>query len=140
MLKILGTTDEVNTCDCCGRKDLKDTVAMEDDETGNIVYYGCVCAAKKRQVPAKQIRDEAKSADKAKAAAERAEHERLWRIEDARYQSFLDSKVAGTDCKCDSISNQIVGYMNRFNQLQFLGGFMVARKMYQEYLKTLDNA
>jgi hypothetical protein len=43
-MKILGITDEVNTCDCCGRTNLKKTVAMEFD-AGGMVHYGADCAA-----------------------------------------------------------------------------------------------
>lgn len=43
-MKILGITDEVNTCDCCGRTNLKKTVAMEF-EAGGMVHYGTDCAA-----------------------------------------------------------------------------------------------
>lgn len=49
--KILGLTDEITTCDCCGRVNLKATVALdrcdvEGNETGDIVHYGRDCAAK----------------------------------------------------------------------------------------------
>ena len=43
MFKVLGITDEVTTCDCCGKKNLKCTVALED-EAGEVVYYGRDCA------------------------------------------------------------------------------------------------
>jgi hypothetical protein len=42
MFKVLGTTDEITTCDCCGRKNLKCTVALDKD--GEIVHYGRDCA------------------------------------------------------------------------------------------------
>ena len=44
--KFLGNTDEVDTCDCCGRKDLKSTVALENLDTGDVVHFGVVCAAR----------------------------------------------------------------------------------------------
>lgn len=40
----LGVTDEVNSCDCCGKSNLKSTVAF--DVTGEIVHYGSTCAAR----------------------------------------------------------------------------------------------
>lgn len=43
--KILGITDEITNCDCCGRSNLKCTVALES-ETGDIVHYGRDCAGK----------------------------------------------------------------------------------------------
>lgn len=41
---ILGYTDEITTCDCCGKADLKGTYAI--DFNGDISYYGSVCAFK----------------------------------------------------------------------------------------------
>ena len=46
-MKILGITDSRNTCDNCGRTNLKRTVAIELD-TGDVVYYGTECATRKR--------------------------------------------------------------------------------------------
>ena len=42
--KILGFTEEITTCDCCGKEDLKGTYAI--DWEGTIAYYGSVCAFK----------------------------------------------------------------------------------------------
>ncbi len=43
-ITILGISEEVTTCDCCGRSHLKRTVALKTD--GGVVHYGCDCAAK----------------------------------------------------------------------------------------------
>jgi len=43
-VKILGVTDEVTTCGCCGRNGLKKTIALEIDET--LTHYGTTCATK----------------------------------------------------------------------------------------------
>lgn len=42
---ILGIDDSVTVCDCCGKKNLKCTVAMTD-ESGETVHYGRDCASK----------------------------------------------------------------------------------------------
>lgn len=42
MIKYMGTVDSVNTCDCCGKINLKKTVAL--DFNGDIRYLGIVCA------------------------------------------------------------------------------------------------
>lgn len=42
---VLGTTDDVTTCDCCGRANLKATVVLRNAE-GDVAYYGRSCAAK----------------------------------------------------------------------------------------------
>lgn len=70
--RVLGTTDDVTTCECCGRADLKGTVALQwtlDGEAmGRPVFFGCVCAARAVGRPAKEIKAAAKSADDEKAA------------------------------------------------------------------------
>lgn len=43
---ILGTSDEVTTCDCCGKKNLRITVALEPTDGSGDVYYGRICAAR----------------------------------------------------------------------------------------------
>lgn len=51
MYLVLGITDERCECECCGRKNLKCTVALdrcdsEGNATGNVVYFGRDCASK----------------------------------------------------------------------------------------------
>lgn len=43
-VKLLGVSDENTACDCCGKTNLKLTVAIEMN--GSVVYYGRDCAAK----------------------------------------------------------------------------------------------
>lgn len=43
-MKLLGLSDEILTCECCGRTDLKCTMVIES-ESGGVVYYGRDCAA-----------------------------------------------------------------------------------------------
>lgn len=40
--KILGFTESNNTCDCCGKSDLKGTYAVSSDENDTL-YYGSTC-------------------------------------------------------------------------------------------------
>lgn len=42
--KIIGISEEVTTCECCGRSNLKRTVVLDLD--GAVRYFGCDCAAK----------------------------------------------------------------------------------------------
>ena len=44
-LKIIGFTDKVNECDCCGKQNLKGTYCVTID--GNEFYYGSSCATNK---------------------------------------------------------------------------------------------
>jgi hypothetical protein len=56
-VKALYITDEINTCDCCGRADLKATVAMQLSD-GGILHYGRTCAARNSGKTSQQITKE----------------------------------------------------------------------------------
>jgi hypothetical protein len=53
--RILGSTNDVTTCECCGRTDLKKTVALDDYE-GNIIYLGETCAAKAMEMKVNEFK------------------------------------------------------------------------------------
>jgi len=40
-----GITDEITTCDCCGKSKLARTVGLEN-EAGEVLYFGTTCAAR----------------------------------------------------------------------------------------------
>ena len=54
MFKILGTNDAVNSCDCCGKSNLKSTVIVDVD--GEILHYGSTCATRHTGLNAKEIK------------------------------------------------------------------------------------
>lgn len=51
------TDDSVNTCDCCGRTNLKSTVVMQSSD-GDILHYGSTCAARNTGKTSKIIKQE----------------------------------------------------------------------------------
>jgi len=57
-----GTTDEVTSCDCCGRANLKSTVVLTDLDEGIERFFGVVCAAKMLKVTSAEVRANAKRA------------------------------------------------------------------------------
>lgn len=59
-MRLLGITDSVNECDCCGKTDLKCTVAFETTDL-QIVYFGRVCATKHYNRQTKEINRELKT-------------------------------------------------------------------------------
>ncbi len=73
MARALGTDDSVNTCDCCGKTNLKFTVTIELD-SGDVVHYGQICAGRNTGKTRPQISAEIKSH---KAAQEDAALARL---------------------------------------------------------------
>lgn len=51
VFRVLGTTDDVTTCELCGREDLRGTVVLETIDadgngTGDLVHYGSDCGAR----------------------------------------------------------------------------------------------
>lgn len=87
---IRGITDEVGTCDCCGRNDLKRAVALED-EGGEVVYYGTTCAALAMNRSTADVRKESRKAQQAKDDEAMAELRRRRDAEFADWQSFLQA-------------------------------------------------
>lgn len=96
----LGTTDEVTTCDCCGRANLKKTIALMVNDFP--VHYGSECAAKALGITTKQVKRETSRVDGEKFAA------RLTAISDAARVAFhagdketykrLNSEVVRIQC------------------------------------------
>jgi hypothetical protein len=79
--RAMGLTDDITTCDHCGRADLKATVRMvavgpDGDDDGD-TYMGVVCAARMTGRKAAGIRTEAQRADRARDQAIRDTH-RAW--------------------------------------------------------------
>lgn len=66
--RTLAIVDDVNTCDCCGKSNLKSTVAMERDD-GEVLHFGSICATRHSGRAAKTIKAEAVSITAAKQAA-----------------------------------------------------------------------
>lgn len=54
LTKIIGFTDKVTDCDCCGKSDLKGTYCVSID--GNEFYYGSTCAANKTGISPKETK------------------------------------------------------------------------------------
>lgn len=55
--RFLGISDEVTTCDCCGKTNLKRTVAISFND-GSPVFYGTDCAARTLGRKASIVKDE----------------------------------------------------------------------------------
>lgn len=68
--RVVGIDDEVTTCEHCGKPNLKCTVAMEHEDTGEIVRYGRDCAARALQ---SRIGGKTLTADKMEMKARHAE-------------------------------------------------------------------
>lgn len=58
VFKIIGFTDKVNECDCCGKTELKGTYCILID--GNEFYYGSTCASNTINISKEEIKKEIK--------------------------------------------------------------------------------
>ncbi len=100
IVTFLGTTDEVSTCDCCGKTRLKSTVALSLNG-GEAVYYGVVCAARAIGRSEKEVRAGARAADKAKALAkgevERKAYHDAFVARQERWAAWLQANGTGRD-------------------------------------------
>lgn len=113
--KFLGTTDDVTTCDCCGRKGLKSTVALELAEATDPVYYGVTCAAKALRMPAREVKASASHADRERAEQERRARNAAADAAAAPWFAFLAAEGKGDDT---------------FRRIESLGGYAAARALF----------
>lgn len=95
MFNILGTDDSVNTCDCCGKTNLKFTVVVEN-ESGEILHYGCVCATRHTKYTNKEIKQKINEVEEqAKAEYDRrlklAENEFLRSVENINLKAKMNA-------------------------------------------------
>lgn len=117
IIKALGTDDSVNVCDCCGRNNLKATVAFET-ESGDVVNYGVVCAARAMGTDAKTVKVEARKADEAKYEAARKE---TAKADSDRHERWIAHLVRITG----GIKDYSGGF-DVFRMIQAAGGYRAA--------------
>lgn len=85
-----GTTDDVTTCDCCGRTGLKSTVAIAIGDAADPSYLGVTCASRALKIAATAVRKTVRDADDAARKARLAAQEAASRAQFARDQAALD--------------------------------------------------
>lgn len=113
-VKVLGTTDDCTTCECCGRENLKSTVVLSIDG-GDPVHYGCDCAAREIGRSAAEIRKAARRANSAREDQELVARRAAANAELAPWLAFLASRGTGSD---------------NFSRIESLGGYAIARALY----------
>ena len=121
--RIEGTTDEVTSCDCCGRTRLKHTVALLDTDTDQVRYMGVTCAAHALKIPSADVKTQAKQADDKVARIKRQQQDEQNRARQQRWVSFLIERTGG-----------IFDFTNQpdiLAMIQALGGYKEARAGFQ---------
>lgn len=90
-----GTTDEVTSCGCCGRTDLKRTIVLRPTDGGDYVFFGSACGARALGWTVKEFTAAAKRADTAaKQARLAAQREEQARRQDILTEALKRAKVA----------------------------------------------
>jgi len=122
--RVRGTTDDVTTCDCCGRQNLKATVVMEvldadGNGTGQMYYLGRDCAAKASGWTQREVMRRAREADDEAERQRRWEADQRERAECDRWFGWLREQTG-----CTEVMDAILA----------LGGFAAARAQYQAWL------
>lgn len=93
--RILGITEEINACQCCGKTNLQKTVAIENLETGEIGYFGTSCAMQ----PAKCFGFEKREMSRALADFKQAEQikymkaRRIYKERGGKYETVQTGKL-----------------------------------------------
>lgn len=114
-VKFLGTSDEVTTCDCCGKANLKSTVALSIDEA-EPVYFGVTCAARALKTGVNEVKRGTAVADRERAEAERKARDEAQRAAQAPWFAFLAAHGKGD---------------NDFSRIESLGGYKAARARFE---------
>lgn len=95
--RVKGTTDDVTECAYCGRQELKGTVVLEvldaDGTPQGVTYFGTGCAATAGRRTVKEVKAEAKSAD-------RATREALWLEREEATHRFIVARDAWMAANC----------------------------------------
>jgi hypothetical protein len=116
---VLGTTDSVCKCECCGRTDLKKTVALghvdvDGNWTGDVSYFGTTCAARAIAPTRKFTRTTAEQLLNARRAeGDALRRQRVSRAMDAFF-SALTTEVPAYHGETDRRVVNGIGYMIEF--------------------------
>ncbi|MFM9368085.1 hypothetical protein [Streptomyces sp. Da 82-17] len=91
--EVRGMTDEITTCELCGREELRGTVQMiELDADGNPdrdLYFGTACAAKAAGWTQRDLKARIKAAETARREAGVREREARRDAENAAFEAYL---------------------------------------------------
>lgn len=119
-MEILGTTDAVDTCGCCGKTGLKRTVRMRL-ENGEVEYLGTTCAARATGTTAAEARVAALDAQRAADLTARAAVDAPRVAEAVAWLQFLVDRTGGGEVAA---------------MVEKLGGFAAARAAFSNRDRT----
>ena len=91
--RVLGTSDDHDTYELCGRTELKRTVALECVDTGEVVHFGTDCAARAAGWTERELSTRIRAAEREQAAREQAARAAAWEAERAAYRAWLGAEA-----------------------------------------------
>jgi hypothetical protein len=90
--RIFGFTDEVTTCDCCGKANLSGTFAVEMQD-GELLHYGSVCVTRNTKIKNPKSAAEQYLQERMKAARIKLRQSPEWHRKEARFALRTAMKV-----------------------------------------------
>ena len=98
---VLGTTDDITTCELCGRSDLRSTVVLdvldaEGMKTGDLVYYGSDCAGRAAGWTTREVNQRIRDAQRREREAARAAREERSRRENEAFIAWCARELGVT--------------------------------------------
>jgi len=101
--QVRGMTDQITTCELCGRDELRGTVQMiELDADGNPMrdlYFGTGCAATAAGWTQREVTERVKAAEQARRDAEAAERHAIRQHTEAEYAAYLTATYGTSDTR-----------------------------------------
>lgn len=91
--KILGWTEEVTACDCCGKSGLKGTFGVELIDGGEVLNYGSTCVTRNTGIKNPQAAADAAARDRLQAAVIEARQSDAYRAKVARFAQRDAAKI-----------------------------------------------
>ena len=128
--RIKGINDEQDSCDCCGKKNLKKVVWRENTETLEIVALGTTCAARRQKITVKEQKTDEKSfieCCKKEAFEEMKPFTHRKMLAMAKAPNHLENKAYTLKDRLEWRANNehIQEYNAKRNELNERGGFKV---------------
>ena len=90
--RIFGFTDEVTTCDCCGKANLSGTFAVEMQD-GEMLHYGSVCVTRNTGVKNPKSAAEVYLQERMKEARIKLRQSPEWHRKEARFALRMAMKI-----------------------------------------------
>lgn len=117
----MGTTNDVTSCELCGRTDLHHTIVLvpldaDGNDAGAPVYYGSECGSRAAGWKQSEVVKAARTADEAAARAAYAAQKAISDAEEALRDAWFVAQTGKTD---------------RHDQIKALGGFTAAFDAYE---------